>query len=179
MGSNRAAEMLGKGASTWTRFEKGELDWEPYRKEIAKILKVKPKDLDDPSIGKKAVPVTCWIKNQSYIYRNPKLKLTETVKPIDGLPRTTEACVVKNPDHPNYEPGTILYFDSNPTTSPSKFLERECIVKIEKSTRGDTMLAWVSRGTQPGSYMLHFHKKKIMENVKVISAHPILKSMKP
>ena len=179
IGAERAGQMLGKTKSTWVRFETGELDWTPYRKEIAKIVRAKPKDLDDPNLQKAAVPVTCWVKNKSYIYDNPPRKLLEQVRAFEGAPRTTHACVVRNPDHPVYPSGCILYFDSNPTTSPSRFLNRECIVTIEKSTRGNRLLAWVGQGSAHGKYTLYLHKEPVEVDVKIVSAHPVLKAVKP
>lgn len=173
MSGKKLGEIIGEFPSTVSRLESGEIDFEPYRATLAKALKCKPADLDDPNLQQRSVPVTMWVKNKSYVYKTKKDEI-ERVRAIDGLPKTAEALVVKNPDHPVHPKNSLLFFDGAGTNKPSRFLDRECIVKIEKSTRGDTLLAWVSRGTKPNTYLLHAHGEKMVVDVTIISAHPIL-----
>lgn len=177
--AEQAGREIGVTKSQWTKYENEVHDWRPMRKEIAKVVNAKPKDLDDPKLRDIAVPVTCWVKNKSYVYPDPPLKLLDKVKPFAGAPRSTQACFVRNPDHPAYPEPTILYFDSNPTTTASKIVGRECLVTIEKTTRGNRMLAWVERGETPGRYTLFVHKQPVAFDVKIISANPILKAIRP
>lgn len=174
----RLSLMIGELPSTISRLESGEIDLEPYKAKVAKAIGCKPEELFAPKLKVKSVPVTCYVKNKNYVTPMPKAQIKQ-VAVIDGLPKTTEVCIIKNPDlkyiHGRNE---LLYFDSVPTTKESVFLGRECIVKIDRKTRGDTLLAWVSRGTKKGTYMLHAHREPILEDVTIISAHIILASKK-
>lgn len=170
----KLGQMIGEMRSTMNRIESGEIPFEPYRGLIAKALKCKPEDLDRKGLKLPTVRITRYIKNKHYVYPMPKDKSTE-VQAIPGLPKTTEVLIIKNPDikyiHSKNE---LLYFDAVPAKKDTEFLNRECIVKIERKTRGDTLLAWVSAGSAKGKYILHFHGEPIMIDVKIISAHPIL-----
>lgn len=173
MSGKKLGEMIGELPSTVSRLESGEIDFEPYRAALAKALKCKPKDLDDSNLQKRSVPVTMWIKNKSYVYKTKPGEI-ERVCAIEGLPKTAEALVVKNPDHPVHTKNSLLFFDGAGTNKPARFLDRECVVKIQKATRGDTLLAWVSRGTKPNTFLLHAHGEPMVVDVTIISAHPIL-----
>ena len=169
----RLAELIDELPSTVTRIEAGEIDYEPYRAKLAKALKCKPTDIDDPNLQQRNVPLTMLVKNKNYVTKLSKDDI-ERVRAIEGLPKTAEALVIKNPDHPVHSKNSLLFFDGSATNKPGRFLDRECIVRIEKKTRGDTLLAWVSRGTKPNTYLLHAHGEPIMADVTIISAHPIL-----
>ena len=166
--------MIGVLKSTQNRLENGEIDFEYYRDKLAKALGCKPADLDIPHLKLKTSPVTLYVKNQNYVSRMPKDKVVG-VQEIPGLPKTTEVLIIKNPAlkkiHGRNE---LLYFDSVPTTKEAMFLNRECIVKIEKKTRGDTLLAWVTKGSGKGKYILHAHDEPLAVDVSIISANPIL-----
>lgn len=161
----------------WSRLEAGLIPYEPHRRDLARVLLCKEKDIDDPNLQKRTVKITMWVKNKSYVYREPKLKNDKVLLP-PGLPKSVEVCIVKNPDHPSYPKNSLLFFDTNRNTASSKFLDRECIVRIEKKTRGDMLLAWVSRGTKPGTYILHAKGQPMEVDVNVLYAHPILASIK-
>jgi transcriptional regulator with XRE-family HTH domain len=171
---SRLGQMIGEMRSTMNRIESGEIPFEPYRLLIAKALKCKPEDLDNKRLKLPTTRITRYIKNKYYIYPMPEDKITE-VQAIPGLPKTTEVLIIKNPDlkyvHAKNE---LLYFDSAPAKKDTEFLNRECIIRIERKTRGDTLLAWVTAGSSKGKYILHFHNEPIMIDVKILAAHPIL-----
>lgn len=170
----RLGQMIGEMRSTMNRIESGEIPFEPYRTLIAKALKCKPEDLDRKGLKLPTAPITRYIKNKYYVYPMAKDKAAE-VQAIPGLPKTTEVLIIKNPDLKHvHSKNELLYFDSVPAKKDVEFLNRECIVKIERKTRGDTLLAWVSAGSAKGKYILHFHNEPIMIDVKIIAAHPIL-----
>lgn len=165
---------IGELRSTVNRIESGEIPFEPYRELIAAALKCKPEALDMKGLKLPTVPVTRYIKNKNYVYPMKGDKTSE-VQAIPGLPKTTEVLIIKNPDlKAIHGKNDLLYFDSVPLKKDVGFLNRECIVKIERKTRGDTLLAWVSPGSEKGKYILHFHNEPIMLNVKILAAHPIL-----
>ena len=177
-GAAYIAERIGVSVSNYSRMEMGLIPFEPYRKKLAAALRCKANDIDDSSLRKRTIPITMYVKNKSYVYSDPKIKGDKVIAP-PGLPKSTQACVIKNPDHPDFPKNSLLYFDSNPTTSPSKFLDRQCIVKVDKRKRGDTLLAWITRGTQPDKFILHSKGQPMEIDVKVLAAYPILASVMP
>lgn len=170
----KLGRMIGELRSTVNRIESGEIPFAPYRALIAKALGCKEEALDMKAFKLPTSTITRYIKNKNYVYPLAKDK-TKPVQAIPNLPKTTEVLIIKNPDLKQvHAKNDLLYFDSVSAKKDAEFLNRECIVKIERKTRGDTLLAWVTAGSAKGKYMLHFHGEQIMNDVKIIAVHPIL-----
>lgn len=163
-------------ASTLNHIENGyTVGFEKYRNDIAKALGCKPEDLDAPDLEIPTAPVTGIIRHKSFVMDVPADK-QEQVELIPGLPETAEAVRVKQqglkPYHGNND---LLYFDSVPTARERDFVEKECVVVVEGKKRGEKLLAWVSKGSAVGRYMLHPHgSNSMMFDIKIEAAHPIL-----
>lgn len=175
----RLAGMIGEHGipvPTLNRIETGyTVGFEKYRHDIAKALGCKPEDLDSPDLEMPSAPVTGIIRHKSFIMNVPVAK-QERVELIVGLPETAEAVRIKQqglkPAHGNND---LLYFDSIPAARETEFLDRECVVVLEGKQRGKKLLAWVSKGSKAGHYMLQPHDSKaMMFDEKLEAVHPIL-----
>jgi transcriptional regulator with XRE-family HTH domain len=174
----RLAGMIGEHGipvPTLNRIETGYTQgFEKYRQAIAKALGCAPEDLDSPDLDMPTVPVTGIIRHKSFIQDVPADK-QERVEPPMGLPDSTEALRIKQqglkPYHGNND---VLFYDGIPTTQERYFVERECVVKLAGKTRGEKLLAWVSKGSKPGHFILQPHGAPLMIDVAITAAHPIL-----
>lgn len=175
----RLAGMIGEHGipvPTLNRIETGyTAGFEKYRHDIAKALGCKPEDLDAPDLEMPTAPVTGIIRHKSFVMDVPDAK-QEQVELITGLPETTQALRIKyNGLKPYHGNNDLLYFDSIPAARERDFVEKECVVVVEGKKRGEKLLAWVSKGSAVGRYMLHPHgSNSMMFDVKIEAAHPIL-----
>ncbi len=171
----RLADMIGIPPSTLNRIESGETEgFEKYRARLSKALGCKPEELDDPEFQLPSVLVTGTVKYKTFIKDIPK-KNAEHVEAIPGLPSTTEALEIKTSDLVNYHGSNdLLYFDSVPQNNERLFLDRECVVQLDTKKRGEKLLAWITKGSSEGKYILHAHMSPMMSDVKILAAHPIL-----
>ena len=174
----RLAGMIGEHGiplPTLNRIETGyTAGFEKYRQAIAAALGCKPEDLDSPDLEMPTAPVTGIIRHKAFIMDLPPAK-QERVPRSSALPDTTEALQIKHhgvkPYHGNND---LLYYDGIPCVIEQDFIERECVVKLKGKTRGDKLLAWVSKGSKPGHFILHPHGSPLMIDIRIEAAHPIL-----
>ena len=174
----RLAEVIGEHgipAPTLNHIENGyTAGFEKYRHAIAQALGCAPEDLDSPDMEAPSVPVIGIIRHKSFIMDVPPEKQERVESPL-GLPESTQALRIKQqglkPYHGNND---LLFYDGVPTTQERYFIERECVVKLAGKTRGDKLLAWVSKGSKPGCFILHPHGSALMIDVAINAAHPIL-----
>jgi transcriptional regulator with XRE-family HTH domain len=171
----RLADMIGIPPSTLNRIESGETEgFEKYRAKLAKALGCKPEQLDEPGFELPSVRVTGYVKYKTFIKDIPKND-AEHVEAIPGMPATTEALEIKTSDLINYHGSNdLLYFDSVPQKNERLFLDRECIVQLDTKKRGEKLLAWLTKGSGEGKYILHVYGAAPMLNIKILAAHPIL-----
>ncbi|MDE3037373.1 MAG: helix-turn-helix transcriptional regulator [Pseudomonadota bacterium] len=171
----RLADMIGIPPSTLNRIETGETEgFEKYRALLAKALGCKPENLDDPDFQMPSVLVTGIVKYKTFI-KDVAKKDAEHVEAIPGLPSTTEALEIKTSDLINYHGSNdLLYFDSVPQENERLFLDRECVVQLDTKKRGGKLLAWITKGSGEGKYILHAHASPMMVDVRILAAHPIL-----
>jgi len=170
---DRLVEITGIPKTTLHRIENGgsQKILDKYRDVLATALKCAPADLDAQEIGE-GVPVVGEVKFKSYVKMLPKSKWKE-VEHVKGLPDTTQAVrIVGNHLAPAHGRNDILYFDSEPETNPSLFVEKQCIVQIAK---GNIMIAWITYGSKPETYFLHqYGSTQVLTEQKVVKVHPIL-----
>lgn len=174
----RLAEVIGEHgipAPTLNRIETGyTAGFEKYRDDIAKALGCKPEDLDSLDLEAPTVPVVGIIRHKSFIMDVP-LEKQERVELISGLPETAEAIRIKYaglvPYHGNKD---LLYYDSVTSRHERLAAPRECVVKLDGKKRGEKLLAWVSKGSRPGLFILHPHNSPLMIDVAIEEAYPIL-----
>ncbi len=171
----RLADMIGIPASTLNRIESGETEgFEKYRAKLTKALGCKPEELDAPDFQLPSTLVTGFIKYKTFI-KDIERNDAEHVEAIAGLPATTEALVIRTSDLINYHGSNdLLYFDSVPQSNERLFLDRECVVQLDTKKRGEKLLAWVTKASGEGKYILHAHMSPMMSDVKILAAHPIL-----
>ncbi|MBX9725739.1 MAG: helix-turn-helix domain-containing protein [Rickettsiales bacterium] len=171
----RLADMIGIPASTLNRIETGETEgFEKYRALLAKALGCKPEALDAPELELPSTPITGFVKYKTFIKEIPE-KQRETVDAISGLPDTAEALKIKTSDLvPYHGSNDLLYFDGVPQANERLFIDRECILTLDTKKRGERLLAWVSKGSKEGHYILHPQGGTLMMDVKILAAHPVL-----
>lgn len=167
--------MIAIPASTLNRIETGETEgFEKYRVVLAKALGCAPEALDAPGLELSSTPITCFIKYKTFI-KEVSEKQREGVEPISGLPVTTEALKIKTSDLiPYHGANDLLYFDSVPQANERLFIDRECVITLDTKKRGERLLAWVSKGSKEGHYIIHPQGGTLMVDAKILAAHPIL-----
>lgn len=167
--------MIGIPASTLNRIETGETEgFEKYRALLAKALACAPETLDAPELTLPSTPITGFIKYKTFIKEIPA-KQQESVDAIPGLPETAEALKIKTSDLvPYHGSSDLLYFDGVPQANERLFIDRECILTLDTKKRGERLLAWLSKGSKEGHYILHPQGGTLMMDVKILAAHPIL-----
>lgn len=167
--------MIGIPASTLNRIETGETEgFEKYRTTLAKALGCKPESLDAPELDLPSTPITGFVKYKTFVKEIPA-KQQESVDAVPGLPDTAEALKIKTSDLvPYHGANDLLYFDGTPQANDRLFVDRECVITLDTKKRGERLLAWVSKGSKSGHYILHPQGGTLIMDAKILAAHPIL-----
>lgn len=171
----RLAEIIGMPAPTLNRIETGETQgFEKYRAKLAKALRCKPEDLDDVEEELAMIPVTGIIRHKTFIQKIEPSK-AERVELIPGLPADSEAIKIMTKELPHYHRrNDLLFISSKPQTNEKQYLERECVVHLADKSRGDWLLAWVSKASTKGFYHLHVYNGPMITDVKIKAVYPVL-----
>ena len=175
----RLAEMVGMQKSTLNRIENGKtVKFDKYRDKLAKALKCSPEDLDGDDDSPTFFPITGIVRHKTFIQKIDH-KNAAKGPVIEGLPESTEIVQIKTADLFGYHRrDDMLYFDSKPQPSEKKFLDRECIVHLDSVSRGEWLLAWVSKANSRGRYHLHMPHAQMLLDQKIRAVHPILRIRK-
>jgi transcriptional regulator with XRE-family HTH domain len=170
---DRLVEVTGIPKTTLHRIENdgSEKVLNKYRDVLATALNCAPADLDATQM-EEGIPVVGEVKFKSYVKMLPQAKWKEA-EYVKGLPETAQAVrIVGNHLAPAHGRNDILYFDSEPETNPSLFIEKQCLVQIPK---GNLMIAWVTAGSKPDHFFLHqYGSTQVLTDQKIVKAHPIL-----
>lgn len=169
----RLSEMTDIPVATLHRIEAGgNLKIEKYRKKLAAALNCAPEDLDSIDLDMPVIPIIGLVKHKSFVKLLPKDQWPDTDL-VEGLPESAQAVRIAGTQLvPYHGRNDILYFDGKPEKKDKLFLEKQCFVRLAK---GNHLIAWVSKGSKDGHYILSpYGTTQVMLDQKIAAAHPIL-----
>lgn len=171
----RLSEMIDLPVSTLNRIESGETaGFEKHRAKLAAALACAPEDLDIDALDLPTFPVTGTVKFKTFV-KEVDASDQERVEAISGLPSTAQVIKIKGTHLiPYHGANELLYIDGNPEPNEKLFLDRECLVHLDTKKRGERLIAWVTKGTQAGRYILHPPGSALIVDAKILAAHPVL-----
>lgn len=166
------SEMIQEPVSTLSRLESGERKLsDKYRAKLAAALQCAPEDLDSEEVNAPTVAVIGLIRDKATITEPPANK-PEQVEKLESFPAGTVAIRVKgNVLFPYHGNGDLLYFEDRHQANEKLFLNKECYVE---TAGGRKVLAWVTKGSEPGTYVLHAPASPVQLDVKLTKVCPII-----
>lgn len=166
------SEMIQEPVSTLSRLESGERRLsDKYRAKLATALQCAPEDLDSAELHAPTVPVIGLIRDKATI-TDPPANKPELVEKFDSFPADTVAVRVKgNVLFPYHGNGDLLYFQDRHQPNEKLFLNKECYVE---TAGGRRVLAWVTKGSEKDTYVLHAPASPVQLDVKLTKICPII-----
>lgn len=166
------SEMIQEPVSTLSRLESGERKLSSkYRVKLAAALQCAPEDLDSEEVHAPTVPVIGLIRDKATITEPPANKPGQVEK-LENFPDNTVAIRVKgNVLFPYHGNGDLLYFEDKHQANEKLFLNKECYVE---TVGGRKVLAWVTKGSEPTTYVLHAPASPVQLDVKLTKVCPII-----